>query len=148
LKAPVEATSDERSVAETVDRAYELISFAAGGAPRWDEFRRLFTQPCVLALRVFPGDTAVTVMDMDAYVRTQMREGLSDEGYTEMPGTRTITIIGDVATVTQSFEMQFAAGAPVPAVDAFSLARLQGAWHIAAIVSDTVSLPVPGGGVS
>ena len=62
-----------------VDRAYELISFAAGGEPAWPEFRALFTEPCVLALRVFPDDDAVTVMDLDGYVVHQMRDGLSDE---------------------------------------------------------------------
>ncbi len=41
-----------------VDRAYELIGFAAGGEPDWPRFRELFTDPCVLALRVFPDDDA------------------------------------------------------------------------------------------
>ncbi|MFZ9385183.1 MAG: hypothetical protein ACO27U_10985, partial [Ilumatobacteraceae bacterium] len=65
---------------QVVDRAYELISFAAGGEPAWPEFRSLFTDPCVLALRVFPDDPSITVMNLDSYVVHQMREGLSDEG--------------------------------------------------------------------
>jgi hypothetical protein len=128
--------SSHDAVAIVVDRAYELISFAAGGRPAWDEFRALFTEPCVLALRVFPADPAVTVMDMDGYVRAQMREGLSDEGYGEVPGERDVSVIGDVATVHQRFGMQFAAGEPVPAIDVFSLVRLDGTWRILAIVSD------------
>jgi hypothetical protein len=132
----VEPGSDDAAVAGVVDRAYDLISFAAGGRPAWDEFRGLFTEPCVLALRVFPDDPAITVMDMDAYVRAQMREGLSEEGYGEVPGERDVSVMGDVATVHQRFAMQFATGAPVPAIDVFSLVRLDGAWRIAAIVSD------------
>jgi hypothetical protein len=131
---PTEA--DERRIGEIVDRAYELISFAAGAQPAWDEFRNLFTEPCVLALRVFPDDPAVSVMDMDAYVRTQMREGLSDEGYTELPGDRNIAITGEAASVHQAFAMQFATGPPVPAVDMFSLVKLDGRWRIVSIVSD------------
>jgi hypothetical protein len=121
---------------EVVDRAYELISFAAGGEPAWDDFRLLFTDPCVLALRVFPDDPAVSVMDMDAYVRAQMRPGLTEEGYAEFPGAREVTRTGDVCVVRQQFAMQFARRDPVPALDVFSLVRIDGEWRIAAIVSD------------
>lgn len=131
-----ELRNDEARIGDLVDSAYDLISFAAGGEPAWDEFRTLFTEPCVLALRVFPDDASVTVMDMDGYVRTQMREGLSDEGYSEMPGDRTIAITGDAATAQQKFTMHFAQGAPVAAVDIFSLVRLDGGWRIVSIVSD------------
>lgn len=125
---------------EVVDRAYELISFAAGGEPAWTEFRTLFTEPSTLALRVFPGDPSVTVMDLDGYVVHQMREGLSEEGYSEIPGERSTTIVGDAAVVLQQFEMQFKDRAPVPAFDGFSLVRLGGAWKIASIISDMVAL--------
>ncbi|MBI5087312.1 MAG: hypothetical protein HZB15_00130 [Actinobacteria bacterium] len=128
-----EADSD---VAGIVDRAYELISFAAGGEPQWGAFRALFADQCALALRVFPEDPTVTVMDLDEYVVAQMREGLSDEGYAEIPGERVVEIIGDVATVHQRFGMQFATGPAVPAVDVFCLARVHGHWRIVSIVSD------------
>jgi hypothetical protein len=124
---------------EVVDRAYELISFAAGGEPAWPEFRKLFTQPSVLALRVFPGDETITVMDLDAYVVHQMRDGLSEEGYSEIPGERTTTVVGDAAVVLQQFTMQFKDRPPVPAFDAFSLVRMSGAWKIASIISDMVT---------
>lgn len=121
---------------DVVERAYELISFAAGGEPAWPEFRTLFTTPCVLALRVFPGDDAVTVMDLDAYMVHQMCDGLSEEGYSEEPGERTTTVVGDVAVVHQAFTMHFAGRPPVGALDVFSLVVVDGRWRIASIVSD------------
>lgn len=123
---------------EVVDRAYELISFAAGGEPAWPEFRALFTDRAVLALRVFPGDAAITVMDLDGYVVHQMRDGLSDEGYSEIPGERSTTIVGDAAAVLQNFFMQFKDRAPVPAFDGFSLVRIDGVWKIVSIISDMI----------
>lgn len=128
---------------DVVDRAYELISFAAGGEPAWPEFRALFTEPCVLALRVFPDDDAVTVMDLDGYVVHQMRDGLSDEGYSEIPGERTTTVVGEAAVVLQQFAMQFTDRPPVPAFDGFSLVRIDGHWKIASIISDMVTGPAP-----
>jgi hypothetical protein len=130
---PSEKPLDPVSV---VDRAYELISFGAGGAPAWDAFRALFVRQAALALRVFPGDAAVTVMNMDAYVAAQMRHGLSDAGYTEIPGARQVHITGDIAVIHQDFTMQFATGDPVPALDVFSLCRIDGQWRIVSIVSD------------
>jgi hypothetical protein len=130
---PSEQLPDPESV---VDRAYELISFAAGGAPRWDAFGQLFVPQAVLALRVFPGDTAVTVMDMNAYVVAQMGHGLGEAGYTEIPGARRVHITGDIAVIHQDFTMQFATGDAVPALDVFSLCRIDGQWRIVAIVSD------------
>lgn len=124
---------------EVVDRAYELISFAAGGEPAWPEFRSLFTEPNTLALRVFPGDAEITVMDLDGYVVHQMREGLSEEGYSEIPGERTTSIVGDAAVVLQQFAMQFKDRPPVPAFDGFSLVRIGGSWKIASIISDMVA---------
>lgn len=128
-----ETTSDPATV---VDRAYELISFAAGGEPQWPEFRALFANPCVLALRVFPDDAAVTIMDLDAYVIHQMREGMGESDYTEIPGRRRIERIGSVASVQQEFTMTFGTGDPVPAIDFFHLAELDGRWSITAILSD------------
>jgi hypothetical protein len=124
---------------EVVDRAYELISFAAGGQPAWQEFRALFVEPNALALRVFPEDPAITVMDLDGYVVHQMRDGLSEEGYSEIAGERTTTIVGDAAVVLQQFAMQFKDRSPVPAFDGFSLVRIDGAWKIASIISDMVA---------
>lgn len=124
---------------EVVDRAYELISFAAGGQPAWQEFRALFVEPNALALRVFPEDPAITVMDLDGYVVHQMRDGLSEEGYSEIAGERTTTIVGDAAVVLQQFAMQFKDRPPVPAFDGFSLVRIDDAWKIASIISDMVA---------
>lgn len=129
---------DTATPEEVVDRAYELISFAAGGEPAWPEFRTLFTSRAVLALRVFPEDAAITVMDLDDYVVHQMRDGLSAEGYSEIPGERSTTVVGDAAAVLQNFFMQFKDRAPVPAFDGFSLVRLDGRWRIASIISDMI----------
>lgn len=120
-----------------VDRAYELIGFAAGGEPDWQRFRELFTEPCVLALRVFPDDAAVTVMDMSSYIHHQMQHGLGEEGYSETPGARTIDVIGDIAIVRQHFTMNFADAVSVRALDIFGLCRRQNEWRIVSILSET-----------
>ena len=124
---------------DVVDGSYELISFAAGGEPAWPDFRSLFTDPCVPGLRVFPDDAAITVMDLDAYMVHQMREGLSDEGYSESPGERSTTIVGDCAVVQQQFFMRFRDREPVAAFDVYSLARIDGTWKIVSIISDMES---------
>lgn len=123
---------------DVVDRAYELISFSAGGSPAWDEFRALFTTPCVLALRLFPDDSEITVMDMDAYVVAQMREGMQENGYAEIPGERTTTIDADIASVRQHFTMNFGDRSPVHALDVFQLVRITNRWYIASIISDMI----------
>jgi hypothetical protein len=71
-----------------------------------------------------------------------MREGLSEEGYSEIPGERTATIVGDAAVVLQQFVMQFKDDPPVPAFDGYSLVRVDGVWKIASIISDMVA-PAP-----
>jgi hypothetical protein len=81
-------------------------------------------------------------MDLDGYVVHQMRDGLSEEGYSEIAGERTTTIVGDAAVVLQQFVMQFKDRSPVPAFDGFSLVRIDGAWKIASIISDMVA-PAP-----
>ncbi|MEN9805096.1 MAG: hypothetical protein RIS41_1943 [Actinomycetota bacterium] len=124
---------------EVVDRVYELISFSAGSEPDWPAHRALFTEPTVLALRVFPDDPQITVMDYDSYVVHQMRDGLSDEGYVEIPGERTTTIVGEAAVVLQEFAMKFRDRPPVPAFDAYSLVRVDGVWKIASVISDMIS---------
>jgi hypothetical protein len=68
-----------------------------------------------------------------------MREGLSDEGYTEVPGERTVTIVGDAAVVLQQFFIVYKDQAPVPAFDGYSLVRVGGQWKIASIISDMVT---------
>jgi hypothetical protein len=124
---------------EVVDRVYELVSFAAGGEPDWKAHRALFTEPTTLALRVFPDDPQITVMDYDSYVVHQMRDGLSEEGYSEIPGERSTTVVGDVAVVLQQFAMQFKDRQPVPAFDAYSLVRIDGCWKIASVISDMIA---------
>jgi hypothetical protein len=131
-----------------VDRAYELISFEAGDAPQWDAFRALFTQPAVLALRVFPGDDHIRVLDLDGYQRVQMRDDLERDGYTEVPLHRDVRITGDLAEVRVEFEMRFPHGPPALALDVFVLVRRGGPWLIASIASEILpaaegSAPAP-----
>ena len=121
---------------EIVDRCYELISFAARSEPRWEEFRALFAEKAVLALRVFPGDAAISVMTLDEYCVRQMREGMKASGYSETVLDRDVKTIGDVAAATVRFDMRFGETPPVPAIDVFQLARLDGNWRIVSIVSD------------
>lgn len=124
------------SPGETVDAAYELLSFDPGQEPDWAGFRSCFHPRALLALRVFPEDAAISVLDLHEYARAQMREGLKEEGYTEVPDRRDVDIIGSVATVRQHFTMNFAGRPPVPAIDVFSLVKVGGRWRIISVVSD------------
>jgi hypothetical protein len=125
-----------REPTEVIDRCYELISFAARSEPRWDEFRALFAEKAVLALRVFPDDPAISLMTLDEYCVRQMREGMKESGYAETVVDRDVRTIGDVASATVRFEMRFGETTPTPAIDVFQLARLDGRWRIVSIVSD------------
>ncbi|HEY7145444.1 MAG TPA: nuclear transport factor 2 family protein [Streptosporangiaceae bacterium] len=125
-----------RSPGEVVDAAYELLSFEPGGEPDWAGFRQCFHERAILALRVFPGDPAISVLSLAEYARAQLREGLREEGYTELPQARDIDITGSVATIRQHFTMNFARRDPVPAIDIFALIRLDDRWQIVSVVSD------------
>jgi hypothetical protein len=52
-------------------------------------------------------------------------------------------VVGSIATLRQHFTMNFAGRSPVAAIDAFSLARLDGRWKIVSVVSDVTA---PGSG--
>lgn len=129
-------TSAAQSPSSTVDAAYELLSFDPGREPDWDGFRSCFHPRALLALRVFPEDPSISVMSLREYARAQMRDGLKEEGYTEVPGQRDVDIVGAVATVRQHFTMNFAGRPPVAAIDVFSLIHLAGRWQIVSVVSD------------
>ena len=130
-----------------VDACYDLISFEAGSGPQWERFRSLFLPEAVLTLRVFPGDAEVTVMDLDAYMEKQMREGMKEEGYSETVLQRTEMIYRDIAESRVLFHMQFGDAAPFTAIDVFQLVRRGGRWWVASIISDILEPgePIPQG---
>lgn len=139
-------TNDPHSSPTTlVDASYNLISFEPGSEPAWDAFRGLFLPQAILTLRVFPDDEAVTVMDLDAYMEKQIRDGMKEEGYTEKPLKRSELVFRDTAEVRVLFAMQFGEADPYTAIDFFQLIRLDGRWHIASISSDVLrpGEPVP-----
>jgi hypothetical protein len=125
-----------RSPSEVVDAAYELLSFEPGREPDWPRFSECFHPRAILALRVFPDDTDISVLSLQEYARAQMADGLKEKGYSETPQTRDIEVTGSVATIMQHFTMNFADRAPVPAIDIFSLIHLGRRWQIVAVVSD------------
>ena len=127
------------SPSDVVDAAYSLLSFTPGSTPCWPEFQALFVDTAVLGLRVFPSDAQVSVLSLQQYGAAQMQHGLKEQGYSEIPGERTIKVVGDVATVEQAFTMNFADGVPVSAVDFFSLVRTQDRWRIVSVISDTLA---------
>jgi hypothetical protein len=124
------------SPSAAIDACYECVSFAAHSEPDWARFRALFVSTAVLALRVFPEDGSVSVMNLDEYCLRQMRDGLKESGYTETVTGRDVQIVGDVAFGVVNFEMHFGDSPPVPAVDVFSFVRIQGRWLVTCIVSD------------
>ena len=75
-------------------------------------------------------------MSWAEYKRAQMKDDLSDHGYSETPGERTIFIMGDVANVQQRFTMNFRHRSPAEAVDIFGLVRHRGSWRIVSVLSD------------
>ena len=131
-------SSDDPHVSPTalVDAAYDLISFEPGSEPSWDAFRSLFLPQSTLALRVFPDDIAVSVMNLDQYVEKQIRDGMKEEGYTETPIERTELVFRDIAEVRVLFAMQFGDAEPHKAIDVYQLIRIDGRWLIASIASD------------
>lgn len=121
-----------------VVRAYELISFGPGGAPGWGQFRRLFTEPAVLALRLFPGDRAITVMDLDAYEAAQVTAAMHAKGYEEKILHAAYEQTGDLCQATVRFQMIFGPDDVHEALDLFQLVRRDGEWRIAAILSEVL----------
>ena len=129
--------TDEEAIAAVVERAYDALEFEPGSEPDWALFDSAFAPEAILALRVFPEDPQISVMGLRAYAESQMRNDLGAQGYSETPGPGSTEVYGDVAVVRQPFTMNFADRA-VAAIDAFSLVRVDGAWKVVAVVSDTV----------
>jgi Putative lumazine-binding len=128
--------TDEELIAQVVEGAYDTLAFDPGGEPDWARFAEVFVPNALLALRVFPGDPEVRVMDLPGYFEAQMGGGLKDEGYSETPSDRVTEVLGDVAVVRQRFTMNFTTKPPAAAVDLFSLVRTGGRWLIVSVVSD------------
>ena len=133
--------SDEHHASPTavVDACYDLITFEPGSDPDWEGFRALFHPRAVLALRVFPEDEAVTVMDLNAYMEEQMREGMAKAGYSETLVSRTEFVFHDVADVRVVFEMKHGEAPPHTAIDLYGLVKLDERWLITSITSDIAS---------
>lgn len=133
--------SDRDLIGQTVDKAYSMLEFDAGGRPDWAVGDEIYSDDVVFALRVFPDDEAVSVMSWQGYQHAQMADNLSDHGYSETPNDRVVTIVGDVALVQQRFTMNFVHRPAAAAVDIFGLVRLQGRWQIVSVLSDIESTP-------
>jgi hypothetical protein len=127
-----------------VDAAYELISFGPGSDPSWKAFRRLFADPCVLALRLFPDDPSVSVLSLDDYMRKQVREGMRDEGYVERPLERDFSRTGDIAAATVRFEMVFGTDQKYLGIDQFQMIKREGRWWIVSISGEILRPGDPG----
>jgi hypothetical protein len=119
-----------------VEDAYRYISFTPGQEPRWNDFKRLFAVPSVLALRLYPGDKEVRVMSLDDYVQMQVTEGMKATGYEEKIVSTHYKVTGDVAEAHVHFQMVFGGDDIHDAIDIFQLVRRQGRWWIVSIISD------------
>lgn len=127
----------ETEIRELIEAAYDALAFEPGTEPDWSAFEACFVDRAVLALRVFPADPDVSILSLRDYARSQMRNSLGSEGYSETPGEQAIRIFGDVAVVHQHFTMNFRSG-PVAALDVFSLARVHTGWRVVSVISDVV----------
>ena len=139
---PVELEDSITSRPEAlVEECYRLISFPAGSLPGWDRFKSLFVEKAVLTLRVFPEDESMSVMDLDQYASQQIREGMKEEGYEEIPLRQEWFGFGDVRETRVIFQMQFGHQGPITAFDIFQLVRLDERWWITSITGE---IPKPG----
>ena len=120
-----------------IECAYDALEFEPGAEPDWALFDSAFAAQAILALRVFPEDPEISVMGLREYAESQMRNDLGAQGYSETPGAPYTQVNGDVAVVRQPFTMNFA-DRTVRAIDVFSLARIDGAWKVISVVSDTM----------
>lgn len=130
--------TDEEAVAAVVECAYDALEFDPGSEPDWALFDSAFTPEAILALRVFPEDPEISILGLREYAESQMRNDLGEQGYSETPGAGSTEVYGDVAVVRQPFTMNFA-DRSVQAIDVFSLVRVDGAWKVIAVVSDTLT---------
>ena len=130
----------DREVVESreaiVAEAYRLISFEPESGPNWERFNALFTDRAVLALRVFPEDESVSIMDLDEYAVKLMRKGMREEGYTETQIQTDWFEFGDIAEARVIFEIRFGDEDPIPALDVFQLVRRDGRWWIVSIIAE------------
>lgn len=129
--------AEHARIEEVIEQAYQALAFEPGEEPDWDLFREVFEPTAVLALRVFPEDPQILVVDLEGYAREQMRNDLKHQGYSETPGERVVEIVGDIAIVRQEFTMNFATRSQ-QALDLFCLARTGGRWLIVSVVSDVL----------
>jgi hypothetical protein len=129
------STADEQAILRTIASAYEALAFDPGEEPDWSLFTSAFDTRAVLGLRVFPHDRDIRVLDLADYAQAQLSNGLKEQGYSEEQGQGTIEVFGDVAVVRQQFTMVFMEGR-VPAIDVFSLVRIDGIWRIISVISD------------
>jgi hypothetical protein len=124
------------AVERVIDRSYETLPAEEHDAPGWEQYVELFADRAVLALRLFPRDPHVLVMNLEEYRRAHFGEGVELDTHSEVPGQRSVEIIGDVATVRQPLTFQFATQGHLEAVDQFTLARRDGVWKIVSVISD------------
>lgn len=124
---------------EVVDRAYQLISFGPQGEPGWPQFRALFVDGAVLALRLFPGDPEISVMDLAAYEASQVTAAMKAQGYEERQLEAAYAETGDICEARVRFAMNFGAGRMHEALDVFQLVRRDGAWRIVSIISEVLN---------
>ncbi len=132
-----DVAADKDAIQQIIELAYEALAFDPGSQPDWVAFNASFYDRAVLALRVFPQDAEVQVLNLKEYAQAQLSKELKEQGYSELPGESTIEVFGDVALVRQHFTMEFVERS-VPAIDVFTLARIDGTWRIVSVVSDIV----------
>lgn len=126
----------EAHILSLIDRAYDALEFKPGDTPDWNRFASVFTDNCILALRVFPDDDDVRVLSLEGYMKAQLEQELQRKGYSETPGKRELSICGDIAWVEQDFTMNFSEQHKVPAKDVFSLVRTGREWKVVSVISD------------
>ena len=124
-----------------VAEAYRLISFEPESGPDWKRFNALFTPGAVLALRVFPEDDEVSVMNLREYAVKLMRKGMRESGYREKQVRTDWFEFGDIAEARVIFEIQFGDESPIRALDVFQLVRKDRRWWIVSIIAE---IPKPG----
>ena len=150
LRAQTAAEQGAHDTAEgVVTDIYDLVSFAAGARPDWDQVRALFIPEAVVVLRTSRDATTVFSLEgfIDDFVKFVEQSPAGEMGFRERILSMEPLVFGDMAHVLVLYEAHITGSprAPTQGVDSFSLIKQDGRWKIVSITNElpAADRPVP-----
>jgi len=137
------------TVEGVVQKLYDLVTFAAGSTPDWDEVKSLFIDRGIVVLRTSRDKSTVfTVQEfVDDFVNFIERAKVVETGFKEEIKRIKPMVFGDIATVLVLYEASIPGRKRTPqqGVDSFSLIKKEGRWQIVSIINEipTPDRPIP-----